>query len=387
MEGFAGSQDPSESSPDIPAVVDKFNKTISGKPNCKTNRPKMFNDYEDEVVATPHENEKIFSIGHSDYKIGEFIGLLKLHGIATLVDVRGNPSSKRFPQYNKQLLIASCSANNIAYRHCSQLGNKQQEIQALIELPAGQDAIKRLSEEYFASGVNATAIMCSEHDSDTCHRKIVAQRLYDDYSINTKHISRPGEISDHIVVDPNASRIRQAMEHGIDAVHQVPSTSKQNYVVDPNATRIRQAIEHDLDSAQPATGDKGLQARKYGHISQPTSSGHLPKTQRGKSILISVPQDGKSYAVSESIMKKTHETRTKRSGGSLNAYLGNMIDDDKSRTFIEECAIKAASQATSLCKSDKDFPELFQLSYKRLYDTGASNHFCGQEAANSFREY
>ena len=75
--------------------------------------------------------------------------------------------------------------------------------------------------------------MCSEHDIDICHRKIVAQRLYHDYSINTKHISRSGELKDHVCVS---------------------SKSKQDCVVEPNASRIRQAVEHDVG---PVKMDEG----------------------------------------------------------------------------------------------------------------------------------
>lgn len=159
------------------------------------------------VTADPHANKRIYSVGHSNHDINDFLGLLKLHGVNTLVDVRGSPSGKRFPQYNKLQLISSCNANNITYRHCSQLGNKQRKIQTLIELPHGQAAIKQLYEEYFAFGSNATAIMRSEHDNDTCHRKIVAQRLYDDYNINTKHIGRIGSIAEHVARDINAQSV------------------------------------------------------------------------------------------------------------------------------------------------------------------------------------
>lgn len=446
MGGYAGSRDPGENSLDLPAV----NKTISGKIKGEMSCLRTPKKNDDVVTVDPHENKKTFPIGHSNHKIDEFIGLLKLHGVNTLVDVRGSPSSKRFPQYNKQELIVSCSINNIAYRHCSQLGNKQKEIQALIELPAGQDAIRQLSEEYFASGNSATAIMCSEHDSDTCHRKIVAQRLFDDYSINTKHISRSGLVKDHVILDdnasrvrqafgnsggnnrheksalgqgivvgPNASRVRQATGHDVGTVGQeqpastrdydlgsdanrvrqaaerdvgivphVTTTERQNPVAaDLNASRVRQAIAHDPDLELEAIDNGEPLAMEVDHNSRPAEDQHPMKPKRGKSILISVPQKGKSYTVSESIIKKTHTAITKRSGGSLNAYLGNVMNYDKSRKFIEEYAVKAASQAKLLCKPEKDFPELFQLSYKWVYDTGASTHFCGQEAVNSFKEY
>lgn len=310
-------------------------------------------NYETPGTVDPHEGKKIFSMGHSNHPIDQFIGLLQLSGVTTLVDVCGSPSSKRYPQYNKQSLIASCSANNIVYRHCSQLGNKQHKIQTLIELPAGQSAVERLSEEYFASGANATAIMCSEQDSDTCHRKIVAQRLYDDCSINTKHISRLGKIRDHVVLDPNASRIRQAKEHDVGPINRAQTTLGKNYVGDPNASRIRQAKEHNIDLVESDTSGDGSCQKDCGEHCFLTSKEPIPKTQRSKSVIISVPMEAESYEVSESIAKKTHRILAKRSGGSLKAYLGNAMNYDRSRKFIEGYAIKAASQAAMVCEKGR----------------------------------
>ena len=73
--------------------------------------------------------------------------------------------------------------------------------------------------------------------------------------------------------------------------------------------------------------------------------------------MISVPQEGESYEVSGKVSERVHEEFAKRSGGSLNAYLGNVLEYDKSRKIVQGCAIKAAAQANSMCKSKHNFPE------------------------------
>ena len=161
--------------------------------------------------------------------------------------------------------------------------------------------------------------MCSEHDSDTCHRNIVAQRLYDDYNINTKHIGRTGEIVNHINTSDRTSNV---------------------------------GAEHDVSRTQQVTGHKQYNVKVNGVQNYPSASvknitaGSEPnKPKKGKSVLISVPQEGESYEVSDATSKKAHEELAKRSGGNLNAYLGNVLEYDQSRKFIQDYAIKAASQA------------------------------------------
>ena len=153
------------------------------------------------------------------------------------------------------------------------LGTKIQPIQTLIELHRGQEAITRLSEEYFASGINATAIMCSEHDSDNCHRKTVAQRLYDDHNINTKHIGRTGGIVNHVNV----------------------SNRTPNVGAEPDVSQTQQVMAH-----------KKCVAKTNSLLNYPTVSNkdiatgpEINKPKKGKSVLISVPQEGESYKVAQ----------------------------------------------------------------------------------------
>ena len=58
-------------------------------------------------------------------------------------------------------------------------------------------AVKQLATEYYQSDELATASMCSEHDSRSCHRKLVSQRLYDDFNVNVTHIRFDGTVFKH----------------------------------------------------------------------------------------------------------------------------------------------------------------------------------------------
>ena len=54
--GSAGSRNPSENSPDLPALIKQFNKTISGRSKGKTNRLRTPKKDDDVVTVDPHGN-------------------------------------------------------------------------------------------------------------------------------------------------------------------------------------------------------------------------------------------------------------------------------------------------------------------------------------------
>ena len=67
----------------------------------------------------------LFTIGHSTHPIETFIGLLGANTIATLIDVRSYPSSRRWPQFNQADLEASLEDAGIAYRWAKNLGGRR----------------------------------------------------------------------------------------------------------------------------------------------------------------------------------------------------------------------------------------------------------------------
>lgn len=53
---------------------------------------------------------EVFTIGHSNHELGEFLGLLKRQGIEALVDVRSHPRSRYAPRFDAAALRVCPSA-------------------------------------------------------------------------------------------------------------------------------------------------------------------------------------------------------------------------------------------------------------------------------------
>ena len=134
---------------------------------------------------------RIWTIGHSTREIDEFISLLKKNETKLLVDVRAFPSSKRYPQFNRDALAESLNAHGIRYEHFAELGGKRKSkpdsrntawrnasfrgYADYMETEQFQKGIERLLE--VAAEAGPTAIMCAEAVWWRCHRSLVADYL------------------------------------------------------------------------------------------------------------------------------------------------------------------------------------------------------------------
>jgi uncharacterized protein (DUF488 family) len=171
----------------------------------------------------------MWTIGHSTRAINEFISLLKENLIKLLVDVRAFPSSKRYPQFNKDVLKESLTAHGIRYEHFAELGGKrkskpdsrntawrnvsfrayadymeteqfQRGIERLLNF-AGQGAAAWAAAEAKHDGWEAvtpcpTAIMCAEAVWWRCHRSLIADYLKA-HEVEVLHILGANKVEPH----------------------------------------------------------------------------------------------------------------------------------------------------------------------------------------------
>ncbi len=144
---------------------------------------------------------EIYKIGHSNYDINKFIGLLLHNDVNAVADVRSSPYSKWVPQYSREALKATLLANGIAYTFLGkEFGarsdnpncyvNGRVQYSRLAEEPAFEIGVARLRE-----GVKKfrIALMCAEKDPIDCHRAILVARELDERGFMIRHILPSGE--------------------------------------------------------------------------------------------------------------------------------------------------------------------------------------------------
>ncbi len=144
----------------------------------------------------------LFTIGHSDHKIFDFLRLLRSHGINALVDVRSHPISRVHPQFNKEVLAADLKKAKIAYVFLGrELGARRVEPSCYVDgraehdriaaLPVFQEGLQRIREGIRRYRI---ALMCAERDPLDCHRGILVCRHLRNEGISIQHIREDGSL-------------------------------------------------------------------------------------------------------------------------------------------------------------------------------------------------
>ncbi|MEM0480987.1 MAG: DUF488 domain-containing protein [Candidatus Aenigmatarchaeota archaeon] len=117
---------------------------------------------------------RVYTIGHSNRSIEEFLEILKKYRIKMIIDVRRFPFSKKFPWFNKEKLKKYLEKENIEYLHFEKLGGFRKEgYRNFIKTEEFRNALEELKSLIKES----SAIMCSEKFWFRCHRRFIAKEL------------------------------------------------------------------------------------------------------------------------------------------------------------------------------------------------------------------
>jgi uncharacterized protein (DUF488 family) len=164
----------------------------------------------------------LFTIGHSNLEIADFLAVFAAHGVRTLCDVRSRPASFRFPQFNREPLEAGLSSAGIRYEFLGEtLGGRPADPRAYREDGLVDYAARRRAPD-FAEGIdralalsrtNVTALMCAEEDPLQCHRFLMICPALLDRGATPAHIRRGG-----VLEAQRDAEDRLLVLHGFDDV-------------------------------------------------------------------------------------------------------------------------------------------------------------------------
>lgn len=154
---------------------------------------------------------ELLTIGHSNHSLEQFLELLHQHEIETLVDIRRFPSSRTFPQYNRDNLSEQLEASGIDYVWLDSLGGRRPKQKEFASPNAGlrntsfRNYADYMLTDEFRSGMEKladladskrTAIMCAESVFWRCHRKLVSDFVVAGGG-SVHHIFPTGECKPH----------------------------------------------------------------------------------------------------------------------------------------------------------------------------------------------
>ena len=159
--------------------------------------------------------DSLFTIGHSNHSLDKFVGLLRQHRIAALVDVRRFPSSRAVPHFNRDEFSAALQENGVQYRWIEGLGGRQPRRKDFDSPNTGlrndsfrnyadymltdafQAGMHTLSE---VAGARRTGIMCAESVFWRCHRRLISDFVVANGG-TVQHIFPNGEVKPHTLTE------------------------------------------------------------------------------------------------------------------------------------------------------------------------------------------
>ena len=163
----------------------------------------------DRVSRRPEAGPPLFTVGHSNRELDEFIGLLEQSSIEAVVDVRKLPGSRRYPWFDAPALEAALAERGIGFTRFEALTGRRPvsrevpfEVNGWWENRSFHNYADHALSEGFRDALaelrsvgsqRRTAVMCSEAVWWRCHRRIIADHLLAAGN-EVRHILGPGQV-------------------------------------------------------------------------------------------------------------------------------------------------------------------------------------------------
>ena len=153
------------------------------------------------TLSAPKGGEGVlFTIGYEKARLADVIAALKGAGVATLIDVRDRPISRR-PGFSKRQLAASLEEAGIGYVGLTALGTPPEGREAgrkgdwerfwhiVGERLSTAEAEIAFAQAGAIAGDAPSCLLCYEGDWRTCHRRRVAETLAERHGFEIRHLA------------------------------------------------------------------------------------------------------------------------------------------------------------------------------------------------------
>lgn len=148
------------------------------------------------------DSYRLYSIGHSNQSLEDFLNLLAVHGVNCVIDVRSVPASKYSPQFNQDSLKYFLKRHEVQYLHFGdEFGarrtdcldeNEQVDFEKAVETLLFKKGVERVMKG-LEKGFRI-AFMCSEADPLECHRFSLVSRYFYERGIDVQHILKDASL-------------------------------------------------------------------------------------------------------------------------------------------------------------------------------------------------
>jgi len=152
---------------------------------------------------------EIYTIGHGNMPLPEFMSLLVRYEIAAVIDVRSIPASRHVPQYNKGTIEKELEVKGIRYLYLEDesignfLGGRPKDSACYVGGVVDYELVRQrpwfklwISEVALYAKKHRIALMCAEEDPYRCHRHYLLSQSLISQGVKVYHIRRDGSLEE-----------------------------------------------------------------------------------------------------------------------------------------------------------------------------------------------
>lgn len=156
----------------------------------------------------------LLTVGHGTATQDELVALFRAAGIASIVDVRRFPGSRRHPHVARDRLREWLPEAGIAYRWEERLGGRRRGRPGSRNTGLRNTSFRayadHLGSEEFRDAIGpvldeaqsrTTAVMCSESLWWRCHRRLIADHVTLLTAVDLRHLRHDGRLNEHVPTD------------------------------------------------------------------------------------------------------------------------------------------------------------------------------------------
>jgi uncharacterized protein (DUF488 family) len=147
---------------------------------------------------------ELFTVGYTSFTLPQMLEVISDYGIDVVVDVRSNPFSAHYPDYNKNIFESVLRKHKISYHnYAEEFGAQQTDIKYYskdgyldFELFAKSEPFLKgfaRIDESVKSG-DSVMLMCAEKDPAQCHRAVMISKVFANNGYDVKHLLQDGTI-------------------------------------------------------------------------------------------------------------------------------------------------------------------------------------------------
>ena len=145
---------------------------------------------------------RVFTVGHSNHSLEEFLGLLAKHDVTAVADVRSAPFSRFCPQFNRDPLQAALKERGIRYTFLGrELGGRSDDpahyrggricYELVAQTRRFQDGVERVVDD---AARHRIALTCAEKEPLDCHRTLLVAWELAALGVSVAHVLAGGEL-------------------------------------------------------------------------------------------------------------------------------------------------------------------------------------------------